>query len=121
MLNAERWLHCRMPSDQYQWCIRVSILHDCRERRPFAAGLLSAVKIGCSRSSERKPCRYNSPMKPTRSPIFHVRCGGIHILRADTYRRCPSGNPSSSAFWRKAPAVRLVSFEIFATAVFARE
>src|SRR5437764_11897316 len=41
--------------------------------------------------------------------------------RALSYRRCPSGKPSSSAFWRNAPAVRLVSVEIFATGVLARE
>ena len=41
--------------------------------------------------------------------------------RALSYRRCPSGKPSSSAVWRNAPAVRLVSVEIFATGVLARE
>jgi hypothetical protein len=37
------------------------------------------------------------------------------------YRRCPSGNPRSLAFMRNAGTVRLVSFEIFATGVLARE
>src|SRR4051794_31130278 len=34
-----------------------------------------------------------------------------------TYRRWPSGIPSPSAFWRSAPTVRFISFEIFTTGV----
>src|SRR5262249_19410921 len=34
---------------------------------------------------------------------------------------CPSGKPSSSAFWRKAPGVLLVRLAISATGVLARE
>jgi hypothetical protein len=37
------------------------------------------------------------------------------------YRLCPIRMPISRAFWRKAPAVRLVSLDISATGVLDRE
>src|SRR5258708_36200982 len=42
-------------------------------------------------------------------------------MSAFNQRRWPSGMPSLSACWRKAPAVRFIALEIRATGVFALE
>ena len=39
-------------------------------------------------------------------------------FRADIQRRWPIGSPKLKAFWRMAPGVRLIDFEIVATEVF---
>jgi len=55
------------------------------------------------------------------SVLIAVAVGAITWLTDRNQRRCPSGKPSSSAFWRKAPGVLLVRLAISATGVLARE
>ncbi|MET4236337.1 hypothetical protein ABIA85_009652 [Bradyrhizobium sp. LA6.10] len=57
----------------------------------------------------------------TYGPVMHGTSRYVTGKRTINYRRWPSPIPICNAFWRRAPAERLVSFAILTTGVLALE